>query len=616
VDRAWSVLNVKAADTAGRRISGIASTPEVDRQGDILELAGVTFKNPVPLLAHHDQTNPIGRAWLTATPTGITFDAELATVDEPGPFKTLADDVWQRLKAGVMSGASIGFRIVDNAVEHLRSGGRRILKSEICELSLVSVPANQNATIRLIKSLALERRGPAMTASERITALETRLEALSALMSTLLEDTPEGEAMPADKAAQYDAAKSEAKSLEADVERWKGAELLQRKSAAPILATPRHPFISVKSNLEPGMLFTRFCIAKMAARLDGTNAADYAAARWGADANPVVLALKAAVASGSTTDAVFAKPLVNNAIAADLIPLLRAGTIIGNIPNLRKVPFNVNVPAQTGGGSINWVGEGMAKPVTAMAFATESIGFAKVAAIVVLDQELVRFSNPDAEDVVRKSLVADIAAFLDKQFTDPAVAAVTAVNPASITNGAPSAAATASPLADMIGLINHFASFNISVKGLAFIMSPANALALSFRTYSDGSPQFPGIGVDGGTWKGLNVIVSSAVTTNVIALQPQLILYADDGGVTIDASTEASIQMDSAPVTPPIDTTVLRSMFQENKVAIRAERYSTWKRVGTNSVKYLTAAAWAAPTGLVLAGQAAPDDDTPATRKK
>ena len=53
-----------------------------------------------------------------------------------------------------------------------------------------------------------------------------------------------------------------------------------------------------------------------------------------------------------------------------------------------------------------------------------------------------RFSNPSAEALVRDSLVKDIAAFLDGQFINPAVAAVAGVNPASITNGAPTAAAT------------------------------------------------------------------------------------------------------------------------------------------------------------------------------
>ena len=190
-----------------------------------------------------------------------------------------------------------------------------------------------------------------------------------------------------------------------------------------------------------------------------------------------------------------------------------------------------------------------------------------------------RFSNPSAEALVRDRLVKDIAAFLDAQFINPAVAAVAGVNPASITNGAPTAAATANPLADILGLINHFATNNIPVDGLTFIMSPANALALSFRTNSDGSPEFPGVGVGGGTWKGLQFITTNTATTNVVALQPQYILYADDGGVTIDASTEASLQMDSAPASPADATTVYASMFQMNAVALRAERFINWKRV-------------------------------------
>ena len=78
-------------------------------------------------------------------------------------------------------------------------------------------------------------------------------------------------------------------------------------------------------------------------------------------------------------------------------------------------------------------------------------------------------------------------------------------------------------------------------------MSAANALSLSFRTNLDGSPLFPGIGIDGGSYRGLTFVTSQAAGANVIAVQPALILYADDGGVTIDASREASLQMDSAP---------------------------------------------------------------------
>ena len=79
-----------------------------------------------------------------------------------------------------------------------------------------------------------------------------------------------------------------------------------------------------------------------------------------------------------------------------------------------------------------------------------------------------------------------------------------------------------------------------------------------------------------------------------------------DGAVSIDSSTEASLQMDSAPASPADATTVYVSLFQTNTVALRAERFANWKRVGA-SVKYLTAAAYPAPAGAMA-------DEPPTTR--
>ena len=298
-------------------------------------------------------------------------------------------------------------------------------------------------------------------------------------------------------------------------------------------------------------------------------------------------------------------PLVNQGIAADFLELLRPATILGRISGLRTVPFNTKIPTQTAGGTYGWVGESKPKPVTKLAFAAESLGVNKVAGIIVLTEELVRLSSPKAEELVRADMVAGIAQFIDAQFIDPAVALVAGVNPASITNGAPTAAATVNPLADIMGLINHFVAAGIAVDGVTFIMSPSNALSLSFRTNMDGSQEFPGIGITGGSYKGLQFVTSNAAGANVIALQPRLILYADDGGVTIDASREASLQMDSAPMSPADATTVLVSLWQNNCVGLRAERFITWKRAATNAVKYLTATAWPSPSGEVLEAEGA-----------
>jgi HK97 family phage major capsid protein len=382
--------------------------------------------------------------------------------------------------------------------------------------------------------------------------------------------------------------------------RWRDLERVQAAAAVAVPVTPRPPalpVISVKgANVPIGTSFVRLACAKVHCNGNLSEAAEYAK-RWDDSTPEVSLALKAAIAAGSATDATWAGPLVQKNISTDFIELLRAATILGKIPNFRNVPFNTQVPTQTAGGTYNWVGEAKPKPLTKLAFATTALTWAKAAGIIAITDELARLSSPSAEALVRNDMIAGIARFLDSQFIDPAVAAVAGVNPASVTNGAPTAAATGAPLADIIGLINHFATNNIDVNGLTFIMNPSNLLALAFRNNSDGSPQFPGLTVQGGQWKGLNFIGSTAAGTNVIALQPQLVLYADDGGVSIDVSREASLQMDSAPMSPADATTVYVSLWQNNMIGIRAERYINYVKANANAVKYLTAAAWPAPSG-------------------
>jgi HK97 family phage major capsid protein len=603
-------LDVKSIDDEERVIEGIASTPTPDRMGDVMDPLGAEFTLPMPFLWQHGPREPIGEVFY-ASPEhdGIRIKARVSRSETPGPLRDRLEEAWQSFKAmpPLVRGLSIDWA----PRKFARIPGStytRHTKWLWAGLSAVTIPANVEATITRVKSLAAPPRQEkttmaTMTAAEQILSLEqkraTHVSRMAAIMTTAREDnricTP-------DEAKEHDGLALEVKSYDDELGRCRSLEQLQRSSATvvPQAATP-FSFVSVKENVEPGITFARYVIAKLGSRYADCDAATYAEKRWGAS-NNVALALKAAVLAGSTTDATWAKPLVNPAVTSDFLPLLRAATILGKISGLQKRPFNVNIPAQTAGAVAQWVGELKPKPVSAMAFAMESLPFHKVASIVVLSQELVRFSNPSAEAVVRDSLVKDIAAYLDAQFINPAVAAVVGVSPASITNGAPTAAATANPLADIMGLINHFATNNIPIDGLTFILSPTNALALSFRTNLDGSPEFPGIGINGGTYKGLQFITSNIATTNVVALAPQYILYADDGGVTIDASTEASLQMDSAPASPPDATTVYASMFQMNAVALRAEQFITWKRIGANTVKYLTAAAWPAPTGTIENG--------------
>ena len=141
MNRAYSVLTVKAVEEDQRIIRGTATTPSPDRVGDIVEPLGVQFQNPMPLLHQHDSEKPVGTVTFDKpTAKGITFEARLPSVAEPGPLKDRVDTAWGEIKAGLVRAVSIGFRALEYAF--MENGGIRFTETEVLELSLVSVPAN------------------------------------------------------------------------------------------------------------------------------------------------------------------------------------------------------------------------------------------------------------------------------------------------------------------------------------------------------------------------------------------------------------------------------------------------------------------------------------------
>ena len=166
MERAYSVLKIKsvADDADAVTIEGIASTPRADKMGDIVEPLGAQFKTPMPLLWQHRHDSPVGQV-IFAKPQkdGIPFTAKLPIVREAGRLKERVDEAIQSLKYGLVAAVSIGFRPVEGAVEAIKTG-YRFLKWDWHELSLVTIPANSDAVVNVIRSLdapAIERKqGP------------------------------------------------------------------------------------------------------------------------------------------------------------------------------------------------------------------------------------------------------------------------------------------------------------------------------------------------------------------------------------------------------------------------------------------------------------------------
>lgn len=111
---------------------------------------GVRFKNPMPLLHQHDATQPVGTVKFDKpTANGIDFVASLPKITEPGPLRDRVDTAWGEVKAGLVRGVSIGFRPIEFT---FMDDGIRFVETEVLELSLVTIPANAEATIQTVKS--------------------------------------------------------------------------------------------------------------------------------------------------------------------------------------------------------------------------------------------------------------------------------------------------------------------------------------------------------------------------------------------------------------------------------------------------------------------------------
>lgn len=283
---------------------------------------------------------------------------------------------------------------------------------------------------------------------------------------------------------------------------------------------------------------------------------------------------KAAVAAGSTTGTGWAAELVAAKPLEDaFIALMRSQSLLGRIPGLRRVPFNARIPIETAGANYQWVSELAPKPATAMAFANGPILTAlKHAAIVAVSRELLELSVAGMEGALRDTLLDGLTSFTDRQFLDPAIAAVAGKNPASITNGTVAIPATASYQTDVQTLLTAFFAANPNATNAVLVTNAGHASQI--RSWNGGG----GVGVD--------VLVSDAALGNTVAINPSGVLVADQGAA-VTISREASIQMNDAPDHPVVATTVLVSAFQTNQAFFRIERIVNWAVAVANSVKYL-----------------------------
>jgi HK97 family phage major capsid protein len=170
---------------------------------------------------------------------------------------------------------------------------------------------------------------------------------------------------------------------------------------------------------------------------------------------------------------------------------------------MRRVPFLLNVPRQTGTGAAGaWVAEGHSSAVVAFSFDPLRLEPRKMQSITVLSRELLKVGYPAAESAVRAAILGGAAAYLDGRFLTPVVGGSDA-NPASITSGGTAVTSTGSTAAAMVTDFGAMLdAVTTSGRGLTWMMQPQTAarVALVLGAAAADLPR---------TFLGLPVIMSS-----------------------------------------------------------------------------------------------------------
>ena len=223
-------------------IEGYASTVDKDRHGDVVPGSvwqrGLNdyLKNPV-ILAYHDHTKPVGKMIdHRVDERGLWIKAKISDA---------AGDIYKLIKKGILSAFSIGFMIKD--AEYNAAAEVFLVKDlELHEISVVSVPANQNTLFELSKSFTtpeeyveFKKQFAVAPGADKGLAMEQTAQVIKT--KEFIMDPKEVEQLVA-KAAQ-EASKQvllaqEAARVEAEKKAKEEAELQARIKAAVAAVTP------------------------------------------------------------------------------------------------------------------------------------------------------------------------------------------------------------------------------------------------------------------------------------------------------------------------------------------------------------------------------------------
>ena len=221
MDHKYKSFELKAKEDETGMIAGFFSTydEEPDSYGDIIRPGAFaeTIKkrtesgHPFPLCFNHDFSKVIGAVdKIEDTEKGPYIEAHFLDT-------ALAQDVRKMLKSGAIYQFSFAYDVLgwEEPSEAQRKAGiwNILTKLEVFEISVVTVPANQNAVATEVKSGRRNSQKDENVITDTIGQLDKCINALKSLIEESAEDKePENEAQPEEAEPDVNAAAEERKA--------------------------------------------------------------------------------------------------------------------------------------------------------------------------------------------------------------------------------------------------------------------------------------------------------------------------------------------------------------------------------------------------------------------
>lgn len=308
----------------------------------------------------------------------------------------------------------------------------------------------------------------------------------------------------------------------------------------------------------------------MLSKGDGYKAEKLAA---NARAFPQIQAMvKAAVAAGSTGGWGQNLAQFDSEISGFISSLRNFGAFDLVSEFMLQVPIRTRVALVTQGVTPGVIGEGAAKVISKLTLSGISIAETKVAAFIIASDELLRNAVASAR-LLGDELRRGLAVQTDQTFLQKIGSGI-----------APSTASGTSAAAILTDLETALDSMTFASNAKLFAVAPALVCkGIRTKATTTGEIAFPGA-LSGDPLGLVTLVASDGAASGTMTIFDATQLAGDPGIVQLAESNHATVQMDSAPDSPPTGSTVLVNLWQNNLSAILAERIFAIERPSATSV--------------------------------